>query len=207
MTPRALLQLRQRHREEAWQHLFSVARSSWRKQLAKKHPLLFGRVYLPGWMTYETPEFHWRILDAFMREARYAVAAPVGSAKTTTCTKLGNIWSAFCEPVEELLIVTSAGKLAGMWLEQMGHALETNDMLKEDFGEFKGVHWGSEHLELVFPHRRCFIRGIGRGEATRGRRPDRITIDDPEDEQSLKSPLQREEFRDWFRTALINRLD
>jgi len=158
-------------------------------------------------MTYETPEFHWNVLDGFMHQSRYAVAAPVGSAKTTIVTKLGNIWSAFCEPVEELLIVTSTGKLAGMWLEQMGHALETNSRLREDFGDFKGVHWGSEHLELVFPDRRCFIRGIGRGEATRGRRPDRITIDDPEDEASLKSQGQRDEFRDWFRTALINRLD
>lgn len=207
MEPASRLRRRLGDRKEALGHLLAGQRGVWRKALAKRHPLAFGRVYFPSWMRIPSASFHWEIAGKFMTEPRYAVAAPVGSGKTVVLTKIGALWSAFCEDIEEVLIVTSAGKLSGMWMEQMGHILESSVPLREDYGAFKGVHWGADHLEIVFPSRRCFIRGIGWGEATRGRRPDRIIVDDPQDEASLKSEGQRAEFRDWVQTALINRLD
>ena len=189
-----------------------------RKALASLHPLLMARIYFPDWVTDETPAFHFEIVNGYMHHARYAVAAPVGSAKTTVMTKIGTIWSVFFEraherSVDDILIISGSGELAGMFLDDMGIKLLASEELREDFGEFKGSHWGSTTLEFVFHDsagkrtRTAFIRTIGRGGTIRGRRPDRIVVDDPEDEESVKSEKQRGDFREWFWGAVVNRLD
>jgi len=194
---------------------FEVAEQ--RRRIAALHPILFGRIYFPEWMGKDTPEFHWEIADGYIRYNRFAVAAPVGSAKTTILTKICTLWSIFFEqmddrPVNDVLIISSAAEIAGMFLDDMSAKMRASDELREDFGEFMGSHWGSQTLEFILDNpdgskRTAFIRALGRGGALRGRRPDRIVVDDPEDEESVKSEKQRGDFSVWFWGAVVNRLD
>ena len=185
-----------------------------RRQLAALHPIVMGWVYFPEWCPKKTPPFHWEITDLYMNATRAAIGAPVSSGKTTILTKLGTIWSVLFEDwVKDILIVSSAEELISLWIDDMARQIKGSEELHEDFGDVVGAHWGSKTLEFVMPGRggkkkvHKFIRSVGRAGTIRGRRPDRILVDDPEDEMSVKSELQREDYRVWFWGALVNRLD
>lgn len=183
-----------------------------RKKIALSHPVLFTAVYFPEWLTYKTPDFHWEMADNFMTLARYAVAAPTGSAKTTVITKGGNVWSMFAEGEGNNLIISSSSDLAQEWLDDIRVRVENSEEIREDFGDVRGLHWGGQDLEFVFHENgqfthRAVLKSRGKGCALRGRRPKRVVVDDPEDEESVRSEKQRMDFDDWFRGALLTRLD
>ena len=216
MTGEELARLTRRVEDELWTGRAKLARwevSDRRRALAARHPLLFGWVYFPEWFTKTTPEFHWDIVDLYLHSTRVAIAAPVGSAKTTVLTKCCSIWSMLFEPwCRDILIVSASEDLISVWIDDMGRKIKANDELREDFGECWGTHWGSRTLEFIVPtaggkRRHKFIRSVGRAGTIRGRRPDRIILDDPEDEISVKSEMQREDYQTWFWGPLVNRLD
>lgn len=197
---------------EACAELTDMDLSERRKSLASLHPLVFGLVYFPHWLTCELADFHWEMSTNFRDLWRYAVCAPVGSGKTVILTKLGLLWSAFFEDSHELLLISNSSQMAEGWLDEMRIATETSDFLRYDFGSFMGTRWGSTDLEFIFRdgermRRRCVIKGRGKGCAVRGLHPDRIVIDDPQDEGDVKTEKVRDDFSEWLRGALLTRLD
>ncbi len=182
-----------------------------RKEIALSHPIRLGKIYAPHWFTCETPPFHWEIVDYAMRLNRFVVAAPVGSGKTVLLTKLMPLWSVLAEPVTEILLISNSNEMASGWLDELRIMIESNKEFLEDFGDIRGTHWGSSELEFLIPEhgriRRCIIKARGKGCAIRGLHPDRIFVDDPQDEDSLKTPKVMDDYDDWFRGALLTRLD
>lgn len=183
-----------------------------RKRVALSHPILFGKVYFPEWFPLRTPEFHWEMATCAMRTNRVAVAAPIGSGKTKILTQCLPVWSVFAEPIQEVLLISNSGQMASGWLDELRIKMSASDEMLEDFGKFKGQHWGSEELEMFVTDastrvRRVVVKARGRGCAIRGLHPDRIILDDPQDEESLKSVAQIEDFEFWLKKALIGRLD
>lgn len=182
-----------------------------RREAALSHPIRLGKVYMPQWFEYRTPEFHWEITELAMRSNRFVVAAPVGSGKTILLTKLLPVWSALAEDVSELLLISNSNEMASGWLDEMRIMMDSSREFLEDFGDVRGTHWGSSELEFLIPwkgsKRRCVIKARGKGCAIRGLHPDRIIVDDPQDEESVRSDKQRDDFDDWFRGALLTRLD
>jgi hypothetical protein len=141
-----------------------------------------------------------------------AVAAPAGSGKTVTLTKVVPLWKTYCRPTKEILTVSASADMAGGWMDEIRVKVETSEELREDFGDVRGMRWGGSDLEFIFQKggrtvRRAIMKARGKGCAIRGLRPDHIFMDDPEDEESVRSEKQREDFREWFMGALITRLD
>lgn len=183
-----------------------------RKALAAMHPLLMGRIYFPAWLTRESPEVHWEIVDLVRKHDRVGIAAPVSLAKTTIMTKLTSIWGVLFgeadgHPVNDVAVITASQELSSVFITDMASKIEHSEALAEDFGDVRGTHWGADTLEFKLPGRTAWIRGLGRLGTTRGRRPDWIFLDDPEDEESVKSDKQRTDFHEWFWGALVGRLD
>ena len=182
-----------------------------RKEVAAVHPITMGKVYAPHWFTCETPPFHWEITDYAMKLNRFVVAAPVGSGKTVLLTKLLPLWSVLFEDVNEILLISNSNEMASGWLDEIRIMIESSREFQQDFGNIQGTHWGSSDLEFIIPGparaRRCVIKARGKGCAIRGLHPDRIILDDPQDEDSLKTAKVMDDFDDWFRGALLTRLD
>ena len=193
--------------------LGKITESKRRMELASLHPLLFGRIYFPHWLPCEFSQMHWDMATAYRDLWRYAVCAPVGIGKTVALTKIGLLWSVFFEPVKELLLISLSQDMASTWLNEMALACSDSSFLRYDFGDFKGSHWGSTDLEFIFKHpngrtrRRCVILGRGIGCAVRGMRPDRIILDDPQDENNIKTERVRGDFVEWLKGAVLTRLD
>ena len=183
-----------------------------RRQLASWHPILMGKIYFPQWMTRESPPVHFEIVQAVMDHDRVGIAAPVSLAKTTLLTKLMSIWGVLFgeadgHPINKVAIVTAAQDLSSEFITDMASKIEHSEEFREDFGQVRGSHWGADTMEFRLPGRTAWINGYGRLGTIRGRRPDWIFLDDPEDEESVKSQKQRDDFFDWFWGALVGRLD
>jgi hypothetical protein len=185
-----------------------------RRAIGGINPIFFGRVYFPELFPLKTPDFHWSIIEKTINCNRYAVAATVGIGKTVITTKLTPSWEIFYRNKSEILSVSLSNEMASSWLDEMRARLSACDELREDFGDFIGQHWGSSEAEYSVPNagpggkpHRGLVRARGRGCAIRGMRPDHILLDDPQDEDCVKSDKMIEDFREWFWGGLITRLD
>lgn len=183
-----------------------------RLALARRHPILMGRIYFPQWLTRESPPVHFEIVDLVLHNDRVGIAAPVSIAKTTIMTKLTSIWGVLFgeadgHPINDVAIITAAQELSSVFITDMASKIEHSEEFEDDFGDVKGTHWGADTLEFRLPGRTAWIRGLGRLGTIRGRRPDWIFLDDPEDEESVKSNKQRTDFFEWMWGALVGRLD
>ena len=167
-----------------------------RKQLASLHPILMGRIYFKQWLTKDSPPVHFEIIEQTLKNQRLAVAAPVSIAKTTIMTKLTSLWGVLFGGIDNILLITAAQDLSSTFLTDMASKIEHSDELRDDFGEIRGTRWGSDTLEFKFPGRTAWIRALGRLGTSRGRRPQWIFLDDPEDEESVKSDKQRDDFHE-----------
>ena len=178
-----------------------------RQSLAALHPILMGRIYFPAWLTKDSPPVHFEIIEQTLKNQRFGCAAPVSIAKTTIMTKLTSLWGVLFGGIENILLITAAQDLSSTFLTDMASKIEHSEELMDDFGEIRGTRWGSDTLEFRFPHKTAWIRALGRLGTSRGRRPQWIFLDDPEDEESVKSDKQRDDFHEWFWGALVGRLD
>jgi len=85
--------------------------------------------------------------------------------------------------------------------------LETNAMLKKDFGPFCGDDkWGAS--SIVIPRYKTRIMCVSRGESLRGvihesHRPDLVICDDIEDLDSVQTVEARNKTYDWFNRDII----
>jgi len=222
VTPGLLGQLRARWGKERralaaevyWCEMAMMERrvSQRRRELARRHPIVMGRVYFPEWLTRESPPVHFEMVGLVLGHDRVGIAAPVSVAKTTVMTKLTSLWGVLFgeadgHAVNNVAIVTAAQDLSAEFITDMASKVEHSEAFREDFGEVKGSHWGASQMEFRLGKRTAWIRGYGRLGTIRGRRPDWIFLDDPEDEESVKSQKQRDDFADWFWGALVGRLD
>lgn len=205
-----------RSRLRAIENLASMRLRRTRKETALKHPILWGRVYAPEWLPLPSPEFHWEMLDSAMVEPRGVYVAPRGFAKTTLLIKLLPIWSAMADPqTHEVLVISATADMTESWIGEVKQILTTSPEFLEDWGDIKGDHFGDSDVEIVLRgvkdgrknYKRIWIRARGRGCQIRGRRPDRVFVDDLDDEDTVSSEKVRDNLWDWFWGTLINVLD
>lgn len=110
------------------------------------------------------------------------------------------------------LYVGDTGKSARMQLHNVKQQLENNDLIKIVFGNKipsrqDSQKWTEDFIQTkeenpIF----AAARGSGeqiRGVVTDGTRPDRIIMDDLENEESVSSPDQRQKTLNWFFRTLL----
>ena len=180
------------------------------------YPELFVWFYLRG-NGYDILQFkdhHIEILNALdprKRGQQVNIQAPRGSAKTTCMAVWYPLWricyKAFDEAVERqpetFICITGRDETMGISrLDDIKHIIETNDLIRRDFGELKGDPWRAKEVETA---NGITLRPLGRGQSPRGalKGDQRFTLmlaDDIEDPEKCLNPDLREKDETWFFT-------
>ncbi|MFQ5893699.1 MAG: phage terminase large subunit [Nitrospinota bacterium] len=170
--------------------------------------------YLPDYFSAPSPPFHAEIIADLERPAELAPwaqlivvrAAPREHAKSTLCTIALPLHRACNGLARFILIVSDTDTQVRVFLWAIREELETNERLREDYGELVGRKWTESELVLVND-----VKILGRGAEAPMRgmlygtsRPDLIIVDDVENDEAVDSPLQREKLARWFDRALLN---
>jgi predicted phage terminase large subunit-like protein len=158
------------------------------------------------------------LMTAMQPGSRLAGALPREHAKTTLGTLGLVLHQLCCGDKRNILIVCANREEAQARLRMITAELESNALLQFCFGEriapaldARGsrVSWNDSQLILAGGQRLSTIGALGRvrGQLSNGRRLDLVILDDPEDDDSVRSAEQRDRLSYWLDHALINALD
>ena len=193
--------------------------ASMRKLICKDSLLLFAELYLghhfilPGSVMHR--EMAKLLTDASnKRNARIAIAAPRGHAKSTLVSLAYVLWSICYGREKYVVIISDTADQSVDLVTTIKGELETNPLLIEDFPEVAEPHgrkpapkrW--RKAEFI-TRNEAKVLALGAGQKIRGRkhgrhRPTLIILDDSENEADVDSPDQRESRRKWFHKAVMN---
>ena len=174
---------------------------------------LFGRMCFPSALRKEIPPFHSDIYRALSDDGarRVAIAAPRGTAKSTTTSLIFPLWrAAFKRSDEDLFIVIISESQAQSinFLSRLKYHLGNSERFKVLFGDLgptTAKRWTNTDVVLANGTR---IIAVGTGQRVRGfiegdTRPNLIIVDDFESELNAFTAEARVKNRRWMTEAVI----
>jgi len=186
-----------------------------RKSCAQWDRLYFLATYLPHYFYGEFEEFHeeWSEL-ADVTEEIVPVAAPREHAKSTFFTFGVPLHDIAYELKHFIMIISDSNDQATGFTLPIRAELEENPRIKHDFGELSSPYgrrsatWMKNDF-VTGNNVRVMARGKGekvRGLKHRQYRPDRVIVDDFENDQNVKNPKLVKEGIDWLLQAVLGSL-
>ena len=186
------------------------------KQVLKKFKeniALFGRTMFPTALRKSIPPFHGEVYKALGSdsEKRVLIAAPRGTAKSTTTSLVFPLWKvAFKPSTEDLFIVIISESQAQSinFLSRIKYHLTHSKNFIQMFGDFgpsTAKRWTNTDVVLSNGAR---IIAVGTGQRVRGfiegdTRPNLIIVDDYESELNAATPEARAKNKKWITEAVI----
>jgi hypothetical protein len=133
-----------------------------------------------------------------------ATMMPRGFSKTTLCNGK-NLWKLLHKFMSFGLYVSESSTHATTQLGNIKTQLETNELILKVYGNLKGDKWTEDEIMCS---NGVYLAARGRGGQIRGllkngKRPDDITIDDMEDEESVKNEEQRKKAKKFLYSSVI----
>ena len=129
---------------------------------------------------------------------------PRGFSKTTIAGQLIPLYWILYQEAQFIVYVSESGTHAEMQLANVSRELESNALIHEVFGNLvpdrnDAKVWRQDMIETTTDIAvTCRGRGAQvRGLNHKGRRPDRIIVDDLEDKESVSTPTQLKKVRSW----------
>jgi len=177
-----------------------------------------------------TPEMHLSICDSLVRDRRAVFKAPRSYAKSTWVCKRFPLYLCYNSPYNaqlldaggqpevfphrEITIMSGTGPLAKAWLDRVKIAIETNELLFNQYGDIKGRIWNQDEILTRWWDDEkgkwvdgVHIRAVGRGYQQRGWRPTLLLCDDLDDDEEVLNGERLEKAKDWWDGPVINVLD
>jgi predicted phage terminase large subunit-like protein len=158
----------------------------------------------------DIPDFHRTMwADACGSAIRSAWAAPRDHAKSTSITLALPLAEALFGIADFFLIVSDTEGQAVKFLGDIKHQLQTNERIAAAFG-VKLPFVKDTESEIVVEHAGGIFCMIAKGaeQKVRGlkwmnKRPNRIYVDDLENDESVSNENRRKKLRNWFLKALL----
>jgi len=185
--------------------------STVRTTLATANHHWFFRIYFAHYITCSSAPFHKEMFHITQSEdiKHATIVAFRGSGKSTIVNTSYPIWSILGQQQKKfVLIVGRTQHQARQHMKNIKKELETNKLLKQDFGAVhnKSKEWSNN--TLVFPKQQARIMAVSMQEGVRGvrhmeNRPDLIICDDIEDLASVKTRDQRDKTYKWLTGEVI----
>lgn len=154
----------------------------------------------------QTPEFHYEMIDLIHSRANQNVLFLCfrGSAKSTLQEESAVIQACLGEFRNRVILGSSQTRAIDR-LNAIKYELEYNEVIQYLFDPMVGPTWNEDRI--VLSNGVC-IQAFGPGQSFRGVkhldwRPDRLDIDDLEDEESIRDPDAREKLRSWLRRVVF----
>jgi hypothetical protein len=195
-----------------------------RKQ-SRKSMLGFSLVYLTGYFTDPPAIFHSRLIRSLEDEQvrRLLVLGFRGSGKSTLGSLALPLWAAleYPEKYPFIILIADSSRQATLNICAIKYELETNLLIKQDYGEIKGTviedfslqgegeEWQKQNIVLSNGVR---ILARSRGQKVRGLRqlqcrPRLIVIDDPEDGEWVRTKENRDKTDRWLHAEIMPGMD
>lgn len=171
---------------------------------------LYCQTFFPKTYRQDFPVWHDQVVDLLQHPDHRYVGLKMyrGSAKTTRVRTFASKRIAYAIS-NTIMIVGNAQKHAGYSLKWLRMQVLHNRRWADTFGLRPGATFNDEHLEIIHGvdgrviHVLAFgITGAIRGVNLDDFRPDLIIIDDPDSEETTKTPEQREKTSDLVFGAL-----
>lgn len=189
-----------------------------RRELAGRSLEAFGRLYLAHYTKDPPCPLHRDLYELLQkmhceRGTKLAVAAPRGSAKSTTVSLI-YVLACICFRTEDyLVLISDTASQANDFLSFVKQELETNALLRQDFPEVcedPGASLGPPRWrqDEIITRNGVKVTALGAGKKIRGRRhqehrPSLVILDDVENDENIRSADQREKLREWFHRAVL----
>ena len=138
-----------------------------------------------------------------------AIIIPRGFSKTT-CNNTANLHELITDKTTFGVYISESADHAERQLGNIKRELEENALLRQAYGDVvpkrsDSEKWGADEIQL---RTGAILLARGRGSQIRGllynaRRPNRITLDDVEDKESVATAAQRQKVSDWFYSDVV----
>lgn len=205
-----IARVRARMRAEAkpFEDISPEARAE-RIRRSKEDDFYFFKTYVPHYFTVESAEFHEEIIELTkVQDEPVIIAAPREHAKSTLCTFAVPVADICLERKHFIIIISDTEDLAADFNVFIQLELQENERILADFGNLKGYKWEAKDFTTRNGIR---VKARGRGQRLRGirnrqYRPDRVIIDDFENDKNVKNPKLIKEAVDWILTAVLGSL-
>ncbi len=192
---------------------------------SRKSLLGFSLVYLSNYFTDPPATFHSELVKNLESDAekRLLIVGFRGSGKSTFGSLALPLWAALERPEHNrfILLVADSSRQATLNISAIKNELETNQLIKQDYGEIKGTviedfslkgdgeEWQKQNLVLSNGVR---ILARSRGQKVRGlrhlqHRPMLVIVDDPEDGEWVRTKENRDKTERWLRSEVIGGMD
>ena len=190
-----------------------------------KSLLGFSLVYLTGYFTDPPAIFHpqlFRVLED-PKEKRLVIVGFRGSGKSTDGSFALPLWAALEKPNDYpfIILISDSTRQATLNIAAIKDELETNLLIKQDYGEIKGSviedfslkgdgdEWQKQNIVLSNGVR---ILALSRGQKVRGlrhlqHRPKLVIVDDPEDAEWTRTKENRDKTERWLRSEVAGGID
>lgn len=152
-----------------------------------------------------TPDFHFEIIDDWHSNIPWICTyAFRGGGKSTIGEEATAIEAAF-KRFRNCVILGESAERAAERLGSIKHELETNEDILQLFGDLQGPTWNEDKVILS---NGVVIQSLGREQSMRGvkhhdQRPDRLFVDDYEDEEAVANPEIRARVRRKFFATVL----
>jgi phage terminase large subunit-like protein len=192
---------------------------------SRKHLLGFSLIYLTGYFTDSPATFHPQLVHALAEEheRRVLILGFRGSGKSTFGSLALPLWAAleYPEKYPFIILIADSSRQATLNISAIKHELETNALIKQDYGEIKGnviedftlqgegEEWQKQNIVLSNGVR---ILARSRGQKVRGlrhlqHRPKLLVVDDPEDGEWVRTKENRDKTDRWLHSEIMPGLD
>lgn len=174
------------------------------------NPLLWGKVYMPDHFKKPSPWFHYKMLAEQAKHRFFACGSPRESAKTEILNFLSNMHDICYKKCRFILLVQNTENKARETLDSIKSEIDENQLLRAEYG-LKVTKDTKDDSIIMHPDgwkTRVLCKGKEQMGSIRGvkfgtYRPDRIKVDDLEDDKMCKNPELRAEIQDQFDQILI----
>ncbi len=171
----------------------------------REHIEEFLKDFFPHHYNKPFANFHKEIFKILSESPRIAIAAPRKHGKTTVVTFGWVMFNLLLNPHNRFTIIVSNNyNNAVKCLIPIKEELEHNQKLIDLFGNLKSDKWSENEIELT-SKKKIVVGGNDfkiRGQKYLQFRPDLILIDDPEDDEMVRSQERRENFEHWILYSL-----
>jgi len=195
-----LLQLHERNR---------ALKNDWIRRMVIEHHRI--DILATEVLGYEVKRHHLRIIKHQYKNRTAQILVWRGAGKSTMATVTQCIFQLILNRDRRILLASKTqGNAIGFLKEIKGH-FETNERLKEIFGNFVGsAQWSDDAIEVTGrtkPAKEPSINTVGVGGAVASKHYDIIIADDLVDEENSRTKHQRDKMTDWYYKVLLPTLN
>ena len=170
-----------------------------------RNPVLAHQFLFPHRHTEAMPPYHPSIIEDWHKPDPLVVDMLFRGAAKSSIAEEAIVTMACFHRFNNALVIGETEDRAQERLNSIKHEFETNEAIFELFGDLRGTKWQETYIELA---NGLVLTALGRGQSLRGvkhlhHRPDIGFCDDLEDEESVKSEINRMKTLHWYTKTLM----